>query len=72
MTSRVGTGGRLVHGVLFMETTVMEQWLLHLTETPPTFRVRYMAVEQKKTGGRGLFNCSFRESGSVVCLALRN
>lgn len=62
-------GGRLVHGVLFMETTVMEQWLLHLTETPPTFRVRYMTMKQKNTGGRGLFNCSFRESGSVVSRA---
>lgn len=43
--------GGWVHTVLFMETTVMEQWLLHLTETPPMFLPRYIATEQKKTGG---------------------
>lgn len=51
MTLGVGRDGRLVHGALFMETTVMEQWLLHLTEPPPTFRERYMAMEQKKMVG---------------------
>lgn len=59
MTSR--GGGIRGAPVLFMGTTVMEQWLLHLTETPPTL-ARNTAVEER---GRVAPFLSLNDTGTL-------